>query len=209
MKSFRARDRRTSLARDRSEAGSRFSKSWSSSRLIGIIAAMAMMVSPAFTKKAKADAGISQAMDTLRLARETAISQRRNVRVVFVGLTAIRSVREDIGAGGVITGTTTFARWNSRTACNFGSCRVFRTRPTDFGRNAQRRCCVWPSPTRMFTSEGNFVNQQGDLLNGTLFLAIPSDPNSRAGDHHLRTDGADSRLAMERPRVGGVRRCLM
>ena len=34
------------------------------------------------------------------------------------------------------------------------------------------------SPSRMFTSEGSFVNQQGDFLNGTLFLAIPGDPLS-------------------------------
>ena len=34
------------------------------------------------------------------------------------------------------------------------------------------------SPTRMFTSDGSFVNQQGDFLNGTLFLSIQGDPLS-------------------------------
>ena len=66
---------------------------------MGTLAAMAMMVSPAFTKHARAEAGIVQVADTFRLARDTAISQRRNVRVVFVGLTAIQTIREDIGAG--------------------------------------------------------------------------------------------------------------
>ena len=30
----------------------------------------------------------------------------------------------------------------------------------------------------MFTSEGTFVDQQGDPLNGTLFLSVPGDPSS-------------------------------
>ena len=35
-----------------------------------------------------------------------------------------------------------------------------------------------PSATRMFTSEGTFVDGSGDVLNGTVFLSIPGDPNS-------------------------------
>ncbi len=30
----------------------------------------------------------------------------------------------------------------------------------------------------MFTSEGTFVDQDGDALNGTMFLSIPSEPHS-------------------------------
>ena len=36
----------------------------------------------------------------------------------------------------------------------------------------------------MFTSEGSFVNRQGDFLNGTLFLRRESE-EQRAGDHDL------------------------
>ena len=42
----------------------------------------------------------------LRSARETAISQRRNVEFEFIGLTAIQTVRQDIGTNGEVTGTT-------------------------------------------------------------------------------------------------------
>ena len=182
MKSFRARDRRTSSWRaDRNEAGFTLLEVMVVVALIGTIAAMAIMVSPSFTKKAKADAGISQAMDTLRLARETAISQRRNVRVVFVGLTAIRSVREDIGAGGVITGTTTVRTVELENNTQFRVVSGLPNTPDGFSlTNATLNGAVafGSSPTRMFTSEGSFVNQQGDFLNGTLFLANPSDPNS-------------------------------
>jgi hypothetical protein len=35
-----------------------------------------------------------------------------------------------------------------------------------------------PSANRMFTSEGTFVDNTGDVLNGTLFMAVPGEPNS-------------------------------
>ena len=145
--------------------------------IMGTVAAMAIMVSPAFTQHARAEAGIAQATDALRLARETAISQRRNVLLQFVGLTAIRTVRQDIGANGVVTGTTVL------NTVEFENRVQFRLQPgvpetvgglpgngtaTSFG----------ASPTRMFTSEGTFVDQQGDPLNGTLFLSVPGDPSS-------------------------------
>jgi prepilin-type N-terminal cleavage/methylation domain-containing protein len=149
--------------------------------LMGTLAAMAIMVSPAFLKNTKADAGISQAMDTLRLARETAISQRRNVRVDFIGLTAIRSVREDIGAGGVVTGTTTIRTTELENNMQFRTLAGVPNTPDAFslvGATTSGAVAFGASPTRMFTSEGSFVNQQGDFLNGTLFLSVRSDPNS-------------------------------
>ena len=149
--------------------------------LIGTIAAMAIMVSPSFTKTAKADASISQAMDTLRLARETAISQRRNVRIEFIGLTAIRTVREDIGAGGVVTGTTTIRTMEFENNMQFRRDASLGNTPDAFsltGATLNGAVGFGSATRRMFTSEGTFVNQQGDFLNGTLFLAVPGDPNS-------------------------------
>jgi hypothetical protein len=35
-----------------------------------------------------------------------------------------------------------------------------------------------PSATRMFTSEGTFVDQSGDELNGTVFMGIQNEPES-------------------------------
>jgi hypothetical protein len=143
---------------------------------MGVLAAMAIMVSPSFSRHAKAEAGIAQALDVIRSARETAISQRRNVRVVQVGLTAIQTVREDIGAGGVVTGTTVL-----RTV-EFENRMQIRLEPglpdTPDGFGMASAWAFGPSPARMFTSEGSFVNQQGDVLNGTAFLSITGDPLS-------------------------------
>jgi prepilin-type N-terminal cleavage/methylation domain-containing protein len=146
--------------------------------LLGTLAAMAIMVSPAFLKTAKADAGIEQAMDTLRLARETAISQRRNVRVVFVGLDAIQTTREDIGANGVVTGTTVLRTVQLENRMQFRVVSGVPNTPDAFSLSnatASGALAFGTSTTRMFTSEGTFVNQAGDVLNGTIFLSIQGD----------------------------------
>ena len=141
--------------------------------LLGVLAAMAMMVSPVYSRHARAEAGIAQALDALRLARETAISQRRNVRVTFIGLTAIQTVREDIGANGVVTGTTVLRTVELENRMQLRLQPGVPDTPDLFGAGAA--VAFGASPTRMFTSEGTFVDQQGDPLNGTVFLSIEGD----------------------------------
>jgi prepilin-type N-terminal cleavage/methylation domain-containing protein len=144
--------------------------------IMGVLAAMAIMVSPSFTEHARAEAGIAQAMDALRLARETAISQRRNVEVRFVGLTAIQTAREDIGANGVVTGTTVLRTVEFENHMKFLLQPGVPDTPDAFGNTDA--VAFGPSPTRMFTSEGTFVNQQGDPINGTVFLSESGKPQS-------------------------------
>jgi prepilin-type N-terminal cleavage/methylation domain-containing protein len=144
--------------------------------IMGVLAAMAIMVSPSYTEHARAEAGIAQVMDALRLARETAISQRRNVEVRFIGLTAIQTAREDIGANGVVTGTTVLRTVEFESNMKFLQQPGVPDTPDLFGNGAA--VAFGPSPTRVFTSEGTFVNQQGDPLNGTVFLSIPGKPLS-------------------------------
>jgi prepilin-type N-terminal cleavage/methylation domain-containing protein len=145
--------------------------------IMGTVAAMAIMVSPSFTQHARAESGIAQATDALRLARETAISQRRNVLMQFVGLTAIRTVRQDIGANGVVTGTTVLNTVEFENRVQFRLQPGVPNTPDGFPVNGTATA-FGASPTRMFTSEGTFVDQQGDPLNGTLFLSVPGDPTS-------------------------------
>lgn len=144
--------------------------------LMGVISAMAIMVSPFFTRTAKADAGLMQILDVVNSAREVAISQRRNVEVRFIGLTGLQTVRQDIGANGAVTGTTVL-----RTVEIGNRMRLLRLpdvpdTPDAFG--GTDAVAFGASPTRMFTSEGTFVDSQGDPLNGTFHIAVPDDPSS-------------------------------
>lgn len=145
--------------------------------ILGTLAAISIMVSPAFMKHAKAESGIAQAVDALRVARETAISQRRNVAIEFLGLNAIRTVRQDIGVNGALTGTTVLATVELENNMRFGREGGVSDTP-DFVTNGSAIYFTSYSPEQMFTSEGTLVNQQGDVINGTVFLAVPGDPMS-------------------------------
>ncbi len=147
--------------------------------LMGTIAAMAIMVSPSFTRTAKADAAIVQLMDAIRSAREVAISQRRNVELRFVGLDAVQTVRIDIGANGVQTGTTVLRTVSLENRMQFRKDPdVADDTPDLFGNTTAIHFGLPAATRRIFTSEGTFVDQDGDVLNGTVFLSIPNEVNS-------------------------------
>jgi prepilin-type N-terminal cleavage/methylation domain-containing protein len=144
--------------------------------LLGVLAAVTIMVSPAFMRHAKSESGIAQAVDALRIGRETAISQRRNVKIEFIGLTAIRTVRQDIGTNGQVTGTTVLNTVELENNMQFRLEPGVPDTPDGFGNGSA--ISFGTSPERMFTSEGTLVDQQGDVMNGTVFLSVSGDPMS-------------------------------
>jgi prepilin-type N-terminal cleavage/methylation domain-containing protein len=144
--------------------------------ILGTVAAMAMMVSPAYLQHARAEGGVSQIIDVMRLAREVAISQRRNVEVRFIGLNAVQTRRIDIGVNGVQTGTTTLRTVELENGMQFRLEPGVPDTPDLFGMaSATDFDLVAPW---MFTSEGTFIGGSGDVTNGTVFLSIPGQPNS-------------------------------
>ena len=144
--------------------------------ILGTLAAMAMMVSPAFSQHARAEAGISQVLDVLRSGREVAVSQRRNVQIVFIGLNALRTQRIDIDGNGAQVGTTTLRTVELENRVQFRLEDGVPDTPDAFG-NATALKFDTAGPW-MFTSEGTFVNGVGDPINGTVFLAIANQKNS-------------------------------
>ena len=148
--------------------------------LIWVLSAMAMMVSPSFTKNARADASTAQVIDVIRSAREQAISQRRNIELWFHLPNAIETRRVNIDPNGPPPAPTPLRYvelengMEIRRDISVNTPDQFPgTGPFAFGTPAATR--------RMFTSEGTFVDQDGDVLNGTVFLAVPNDKlSSRA-----------------------------
>lgn len=143
------------------------------------MAAMAAMMTPNFLRHQKAEAGVTQAVALIRNARETAISQRRNVRIVFNGTNILQAVREEVCA--VPPCATTLLRAVElenrmqflRPVAN-DTPDLFATGPPP----QTTAIAFGPSASRAFTSEGTLIDANGDPLNGTLFLAIPNQPNS-------------------------------
>jgi prepilin-type N-terminal cleavage/methylation domain-containing protein len=137
--------------------------------------AVALAVNPQVLRMVKADAGLQQVLETIRAARETAISQRRNVQVRFQGTNIIQIAREDIDAAGNVAGTTVLRTVQLENRMRFMLVPNVPDTPERFGRTAE---IAFPSTTRNFTSEGTFVGNTGDPMNGTVFLAVPDDPSS-------------------------------
>jgi type II secretory pathway pseudopilin PulG len=144
--------------------------------LIGTITSMAMMVGPSFQRHARADAGLAQVLDMVRSARELAISQRRNVELRFINTNAMQTARVDIGANGTQTGTTVLRTIELENRMQLRLEEGVPDTPMLFGN--QSATAFGPTPRRMFTSEGTFVDANGDVLNGTIFLSIPDEKNT-------------------------------
>ena len=144
--------------------------------IMATVAATAVLLTPEFRRQARADSGIQQAMNAVRFAREIAVSQRRNVRLVFVAPNRIQLVREDINAAGVVIGTTLMSTIFLEGAMEF---RQFAGQgDTGDGFGLAGPIAFGPSATRLFTSEGSFVTAAGQPLNGTLFLGRINEPKS-------------------------------
>lgn len=139
--------------------------------VIGLMFGMVVAVTPRMASYAKAEAGIEQTISVLRFAKENAVSQRRNMQVRFLGDNAIQIVRANLPNGTTILQTQQF-----ETRMRFYLMPGLPDTPDAFG-NATATA-FGASPTRMFTSEGSFVDQNGDTLNGTLYLGIEGEPET-------------------------------
>jgi prepilin-type N-terminal cleavage/methylation domain-containing protein len=149
--------------------------------ILGTLAAMAIMVSPAMTQHARADATIEQALDLFRSAREVAISQRRNVEVRFIGLTALQTWRLEVDPPGptpapapTLLRTVELpnrAQVRLEDGIPYPPDQLFPGAP-----DAAHKLSLAGEWT--FTSEGSLVGTNGDVANGVVFISIPNQPNS-------------------------------
>jgi Tfp pilus assembly protein FimT len=107
----------------------------------------------------------------LKLARETAINQRRAVQVQFIGSNELRLVRTDLPAGAT-TVAAAFLEHNAR----FQLFAAQPDTPDGFGRGA----AVWFSGADpvMFTSDGMFTDLAGNPVNGSIFIGQPGKPET-------------------------------
>lgn len=141
-----------------------------------IVMGMAMGGVPGMIKQSRADGGLSLAAAGLRSAREMAISSRRNVRITF-GSNTIINTRVEYCSPTPCTPTTTVVRTTTlegRTI--FRSPSPVGTDTDDaFGNAATDGINLGSLLPAMFTTDGSFVNSNGDVLNGTIFIGVPND----------------------------------
>ena len=140
--------------------------------LIGLMSAITVMVMPIALLSARADSGAAQVVSVLRVAREQAIAQRRNVRVAFNAPNQIVVSRVEVPGPGTSVLNTVWLEGGA-------TFRVFGgvpDTPDAFG-NATASS-FGGATTIAFTSSGEFVDQNGDPVNGTVFIGRENEPLS-------------------------------
>ena len=134
--------------------------------LIGILGAMAVPQVQASRSAMMGDGGMRVVMAWLNHARQTAIAQRRQVEITFIGNNTIQLTRREIP-----NGATVLATIQLESGMQFGLVggkpdtpdRFGNSSPTDFQNAA----------TILFGTDGALVDATGAPLNGTVFLLAP------------------------------------
>lgn len=134
--------------------------------IICTISAISVAVMPSFFTNTRADSSVAAALQQIRLARDRAIAERRNIELNFITPNKIQLVREEIPGPATTTLSTTYLE-NDQEFMQFAG---IPDTPDAFGTNGP--IAFGGSPKIIFTSEGTLVDSVGDPLNGTVFLGI-------------------------------------
>jgi prepilin-type N-terminal cleavage/methylation domain-containing protein len=140
--------------------------------IIGILAAVAIGVTPAVIRTAKGQAGAQQLASFLKRHRELAISRRRNIEITFTAPNMVQSRQRAVPDPPAATPAPTVLEtmyFEGRLEYRqFGA--VALDTPDAFGNAAPINVgAILPV---IFTSEGAFTDANGDVINGTLFLGV-------------------------------------
>ena len=140
-----------------------------------IVMGMAMGGVSGMIKTSRADGGLATAASGLRAARELSVGSRRNVRLSF-GTNTIMNTRVEYCAAPCTPTTTLVKTTTLEGRAEFLLQPNLPDTPDTFGKATAT--AFGPLTPPMFTTDGSFINSNGDILNGTLFISVPNDPLS-------------------------------
>jgi prepilin-type N-terminal cleavage/methylation domain-containing protein len=137
--------------------------------LVGIMSAMAVAVTPNLIAGTRADSAAVSTLSVLDVARERAITERRNFEVRFITPNRIQLIRSEIPG----PGTTVVTDVRFENDLQFLRFAGMPDTPDAFGGTGAINFGV--TPAVFFTSEGTLVDSSGDPVNGTLFVGQTND----------------------------------
>jgi prepilin-type N-terminal cleavage/methylation domain-containing protein len=121
---------------------------------------------------AKSDGSTAGVMNALEVARNQSTSQRRDFQIVFTLPNKIEIFRIEIPSGASTLTETRYLE-NGQEFLRYTG---VPDTPDLFGHTGA--IAFGSSPTLRFTSDGTLIDSSGDVLNGTLFLGLPSQVGS-------------------------------
>jgi type II secretory pathway pseudopilin PulG len=140
--------------------------------IMSVIGGMATMQIAIARPAMKGDSAMRVVMAQMRTARELAITQRRYVRIAFTTPSTVAITREEVPG----PSTTSLGSTQLEGGVGFTLLSTVPDTPDAFGKNS---AVDFGSVVNVkFTPDGTLVNQDGSTVNGTVFLAIPSQVQS-------------------------------
>ena len=141
--------------------------------ILGVVGAMGTAQIATVRRATQGDGAMRLVMSQLNMAREMAVTQRRNMEIKFVGTNWMQIVRHEVPAG-----TTTL------TSVVFEGNVIYLLVPTittdtpdGFGKSSA--LAFGAATTFTFSSDGTLIDNAGSPLNGTIFLAVVNVPQSQ------------------------------
>lgn len=143
--------------------------------VIGILSASAVLMLPNAIQTARADGGMTQVIAELRLARDRAISERRDMEVRFVAPNEIQIWRQEVP---IALGRTLVHSVRIENRIEFVLMAGLPDTPDGFGN--QSAVDFEGATTLFFRTEGMFTDANANLdpINGTVYLGVPLRPET-------------------------------
>jgi len=139
--------------------------------IICVIAGIALLNVTGVMPGIRANTALSQTVAQLRSGRESAMAQRRNIQLTFLGNNQIQLVRLDMP-----TGTTVLSTVTLENDIEFLLSDGVPDTPDSFGNAAA--VDFGGSAPLTFLSDGTLVDAQGNPLNGSVFLGLANNPET-------------------------------
>lgn len=137
--------------------------------LMATVAGIAVPVSSGFITRMRADSGVATALTVLQAARARAIAERRNVQVNFLVPNRITVVRLEV------PGPATTVLEDVRLSENLSFTKFVSIPDTPDAFGASGAIQFSGTLPVMFTSDGSFIDANGDVVNGTVFFGRGSE----------------------------------
>jgi len=133
-----------------------------------VIAGITLYAFQAALRQYRGDANLRLMLWQLQVARELALNERRSIEVRLVEPNQIVTLRREIPAGETLLGRVFFE----------GNVRFTRfagvpDTPERFGDD--RAIAFGDATELVFTADGQFVNERGEPINGSVFFGVPGE----------------------------------
>jgi prepilin-type N-terminal cleavage/methylation domain-containing protein len=141
--------------------------------IIAVMGGIAMGVTHNMVRTAKGKSGAQQLASFLKRQREMSISRRRNIQITFTAPNIIASVQRGVPDPPNATVDTPLETMRLEGQIQYHKFTAITVdTPDGFGSGANIN--LGGTGPYMFTSEGSFVDVNGDPINATILLGIPN-----------------------------------